>query len=299
VTVNPALDVRHVDLDGARIAYLDDGDGPPVLLFHGFPDLPTTFAPLALRLREAGYRTVSPWLRGFRPSEPRAFYDVGSLVADAIGLVEHLELEHLHVVGHDWGADIAYGLSGARPELVASTVALAVPHSCALGPNRRGSFEQLRLSFYMWLFQLEGLAEEVVRRDDCDFITKLWTEWSPGWDPPANHLSSVRETFQHADVLTAALSLYRCAFGTIGGDPRYESLRAAAEGKINVPTLLLLGEQDRCLLPEMAKGAEAAFSDEYQVATVDGCGHFLHLQRPEEIAERVLGWFTRFPIHEV
>jgi pimeloyl-ACP methyl ester carboxylesterase len=291
-----ATDVRYATVDGGRIAYLDAGDGPPVLLFHGFPDLPTGFAPLARLLGEAGYRTISPWLRGFWPSEPREFYDVGSLVADAIGVSEHLDLQRAHVIGHDWGADIAYGLSGARPDLVGATAVLGVPHTCALGPNRRRSFEQLRLSFYMWLFQLDGLAEEIVERNDFDFLARLWREWSPGWEPPAEHLASIRECFGHPGVVAAALGLYRAAFGTARSDSRHHRLRMAAEGEIVVPTLLLLGEHDRCLLPEMADGAEAAFSREYRAETLAGCGHFLHIERPSEVADRILAWFARSPI---
>jgi pimeloyl-ACP methyl ester carboxylesterase len=92
------------------------------------------------------------------------------------------------------------------------------------------------------------------------------------------------------------LGLYRAAFGSSGSDPRHEQLRAAAEGEITVPTLLLLGERDRCLLPEMAEGAEAAFRGEYRAETLAACGHFLHLERPKDVAARIRAWFARFPI---
>jgi pimeloyl-ACP methyl ester carboxylesterase len=280
-----------------EIAYLELGEGPPVFLYHGFPDIATAFLPVARDLAKAGYRCVIPWLRGYAPSALADYYDAGTLVADAIGLLAALELEQVHLVGHDWGGDVVYGLSAARPQLVASAVVLAVPHSRALRANRLADFEQLRLSFYQWLFQLD-FAEEVVSRDDFVFIRNLWREWSSGWIPPSDHLDEVIETLQRPGVLTAALTYYRTALGHARTDAGVEDLRKSSEGDISVPTLLLLGTRDRCLLPRMAQGAEGAFAGPYRSESLDA-GHFLHLERPHEVSKAAAAWFESYPIAAV
>ena len=104
-------------------------------LGHGFPDIATTFLPLMEHLVPAGYRCVAPWLRGYWPTDTARYYDEGTLLADAIALLEALELAPVFVIGHDWGADIAYGLATARPDLVHRVVAMAVPHTVPLRAN--------------------------------------------------------------------------------------------------------------------------------------------------------------------
>jgi pimeloyl-ACP methyl ester carboxylesterase len=281
--------VRANELD---VAYVESGSGPAVLLFHGFPDIATTFGPLIERIVQAGYRCVAPWLRGYWPTSPGRFYDEGSLVADAISLVERLNLAPVRVVGHDWGADVAYGLATARPDLVVSVVAMAVPHTRAIRANRRGDFDQLKRSWYAWMFQVPGLAEVVVPHDGWRFIRRLWTDWSPGWSPPPEHLDRVVEMLERPDVLTAAVAYYRALFDPGLRNPATRDLLAAVEiGPVTSPTLLLMGEKDGCVSPAMAAGSEVAFEGAYRVEVLGGCGHFLHLERPDDVASLVLEWF--------
>jgi pimeloyl-ACP methyl ester carboxylesterase len=285
---------KRTQAGDVEIAYLELGEGPAVFLYHGFPDIATAFLPVARDLAEAGYRCVIPWLRGYAPSALAGYYDAGTLVADAIGLLAALGLEQVHLVGHDWGGDVVYGLSAARPRLVASAVVLAVPHGRALRANRLADFEQLRLSFYQWLFQLD-FAEEVVSRNDFAFIKNLWREWSSGWVPPSDHLDQVIETLQRPGVLAAALAYYRAALGHPSTDAGAEDLRKSSQGDISVPTLLLLGTRDRCLLPRMAQGAERAFTGPYRSESL-GAGHFLHLEQPHEVSKAAAAWFGLYPI---
>jgi pimeloyl-ACP methyl ester carboxylesterase len=287
----PEPQPERVRVGDVELAYLEVGVGEPVLLFHGFPDVATTFLPLAERLGAAGFRCIAPWLRGYWPSSAGRHYDVGSLVGDALGLMDALGLDSARVVGHDWGADVAYGLCAVRPERTSAAVVLAVPHSAALGPNRLASFEQLQRSFHMWMFQLPGLAEQVVEANDFDFLRRLWADWSPGWDAPSSHLEEVLDCFRHDGVPTAALSYYRAVFDKTLSDPALEDVRSAAARPIEVPTLLLLGERDRCIALEMAAGAERAFRAEYAACTLPSCGHFPHLERPDEVAELAIDRF--------
>jgi pimeloyl-ACP methyl ester carboxylesterase len=285
---------RTVRAGGLDIGYLDAGEGRPVLLIHGFPDIATTFVPLMERLVAAGHRVVAPWLRGYWRTSTGRFYDEGTLAADAIAFLEALGIEELDAVGHDWGADVVYGLGAASPESVRTAVAMAVPHTVALRANRRRAYRQLQRSFYIWMFQVPGLAESVVPEDDWRFIRNLWRDWSPRWDPPEDHLRAVVDTLARPGVLTAALSYYRALFDPALRDPgRADLLTAVEAGPVRVPTLLLMGANDGCVGLEMAEGAEVAFEADYRLEVLEGVGHFMHLEDPDRVADLVLGWIGR------
>jgi pimeloyl-ACP methyl ester carboxylesterase len=289
---HPAL--RTVRAGGLDIGYLDEGRGPVILLVHGFPDIATTFVPLMERLAAAGHRVIAPWLRGYYPTTSGRFFDEGTLVADAIALLEALGIDRVDAVGHDWGADVVYGLGAVRSDSVRTAVAMAVPHTVALRANRRKAYRQLQRSFYVWMFQVSGLAETVVPEADWAFIRNLWRDWSPGWQPPEEHIRAVVETLSRPGVLAAVLSYYRALFDPGLRDPeRAELLAAVEEGPVRVPTLLLMGANDGCVGREMAEGAEAAFEADYRLESLGGVGHFLHLEKPDRVAGLVLRWIDR------
>ncbi len=264
-------------------------------MLHGFPDTATTFGPLIDLLSGEGYRCIAPWLRGYWPTGAGRYFDQGTLLADAIGLIDALGLGEVRVVGHDWGADIAYGLASATDLAVRSAVTLAIPHTTALRRNRAGNFEQLKRSFYIWLFLAGDFADDIVAAGDWDFIRALWHEWSPGWQVDESHLREVFDVFERDNGLRYPLAYYRALFDKQLQDPKLRHLRALVErGPVVAPTLLLMGERDGCVGTEMAAGAEAAFAGPYEAEILPGCGHFLHLEQPQEVGARIAGWFARY-----
>jgi len=143
-------------------------DGPPVVLLHGFPQLNTTWNAVIDRLVAQGYRCLAPNQRGYSPgARPphRRDYVVDELVADVVALIDEAELPKVHLVGHDWGATVAWAMAAQRPDRLATMTALSVPHPAAFLKSMTTSRQGLA-SWYMYAFQLPGIPERVLARGD-------------------------------------------------------------------------------------------------------------------------------------
>lgn len=273
---------KTVRANGIEFACFERGAGPLVLLLHGFPDTPHTFAGQMTALAEAGYRAVAPFMRGYPPSsapEDRD-YRVFRLGEDALALIEALGEARAAVVGHDWGAVAGYAAANMGPERVAKLVTAAVPHVRTLAP----SLGQLRRSWYMFFFQLRGIADRAVARHDFAFIDRLWRDWSPGWSFRPEDTAPVKAALAAPGGLEAALGYYR-ALLTSARDPRQ---RRAVFGKICVPTLTFAGVDDGCMGVDGFAGTPAGFTGPYELVRLSGAGHFMHRERPEAFNAKLL-----------
>ncbi len=189
------------------------GEGPLVLLLHGFPDNAGSFRHQLPALAEAGYRAVAVHIRGYEPSSQPADgdYRLTTLATDVAAFIEGLGADRAHLVGHDWGAGIGYTAAAMFPEQLMSLTTLAVPHAGRFLVEAFRHPRQLRLSSYMFFFQLRGVADYALARRDFAYIRRLWRRWSPGWQLPEDALEDVIETFRQPGVAKAALAYYRAA----------------------------------------------------------------------------------------
>src|SRR5919108_2913975 len=163
---------RRIPGDGVELDVLDEGEGAPVLLVHGFPDSSHLWRHQVPALTGAGLRAIAPDMRGFGASDrPEAVeaYRLGRAVADLLALLDALGIGRAHVVGHDWGAAVAWLLAAIHPDRVERLVAMSVGHPGA----RRRTIADREKAWYMLLFQFEGIAEELLRRDDW----ALFRDW--------------------------------------------------------------------------------------------------------------------------
>ncbi len=269
-------------------------DGVSVLLLHGWPDAPRGWEPLARRLQAGGYRTIAPYLRGSGPTQFRSQHTprVGAAVAlakDVIDLADALAIERFAVVGHDWGARIAYTLSALFPERITRTAALA------LGYQPRGvwkipSFAQSRRFWYQWFICTEG-GSEAVRKDPIGFARIQWDTWSPpGWFDDAEFDRSA-ESFTNPDWPAITLNAYRSRWRQgEDWDPRYDALqRSLAEvEEISIPTLMIQGVADNCDPPSESEGLDKFFTGGYRRVVLENIGHFPQREAPDLVADIVL-----------
>lgn len=279
--------------NGLRFAYLEAGEGPLVLLLHGFPDNARTWERQMPALAAAGYRVVAPFLRGYPPTEvPGAGYsDLATLATDVKCLIEELNAgQSCDLVGQDWGAAIGYATLAAYPESVRRAVILAVPHPAEVRRTIRKSPKHILRSFHWFLFQLPWLPEALCRANNYAFIELLWKLWSPDYDDRA-HVARIKRMLAQPGALRASLAYYRAMLRESMGDPALEEVRQRLGDPIAVPTRVLCGSRD--MRAEMLPRQGDLFASAYEWNLVEGAGHFLHREQPAEVNRLILDWLGR------
>lgn len=286
---------RQIDIaaNGLVFPVLHSGTGPLVLLLHGFPDSPTSFARQIAPLAAAGWQVAVPTMRGYAPSALPADgdYHVVRMVEDVLAIADSLGAPRFHLVGHDWGATIAYAIAARAPERVISLAALAVPHPQRFAEALTGNPAQLARSAY--LLAVQDLAMDAgILADGCAWLKARWRDWSPGWAPTADDVAELERCFGQPGVAGAALSWYRQALdGTSAAGAASQALLA---GPFLVPTLGLVGADDGCIGADVFAGAmqPTDFPAGLTVETLAGAGHFLHREQPDAVTDRLRAWLA-------
>ena len=276
-----------VNANSVEFSYVESGEGPLVLCFHGFPDNALTYRYLLPKLAEAGFRAVSVFMRGYAPTTapPDGRYQAAVLGEDALELIRALGYDSAIVIGHDWGALAGYSAATLGPERVSKLVTLGAAHA---GASLDHDFDYLRGTWHSYYFQLPA-AETTLPHNDFQFIADWWKNASPNWDIPSELLESVKETFRQPGVVRAAVEYYRHSINADLRDPaREETENRLAAGPITVPTLALHGTHDRPKRLESFEQMDRFFSGPLTKVVLTGTGHFLHLEEPEETARLVL-----------
>ncbi|MCH2173426.1 alpha/beta hydrolase [Myxococcota bacterium] len=282
--------------NGLEFSALARGTGPMVICLHGFPDTSRSFRHQMPVLAKSGYRVISPSLRGYEPaSQPSdGDYTMVRMAEDLIGWIDHLGNEPVHLVGHDWGGIIAYVAAALAPDRFHAIATLAVPHPNRLQSEGLRRFpSQLLNSWYMMFFQLRGVADLAVETRNWAMIEKLWRDWSPGWRVPAEEMEHLKATLSQPGVKSAALGYYRAMVGR--NTPGSLRTLELFETPIHVPTLAITGALDGCIDTRLydVTMKEEDFPGGLEVMRIEGVGHFLHQEHPEEINRILIDWLER------
>lgn len=278
----------ETEVNGLKLTCLQHGEGERgALLLHGFPDDAGSMRGLMERLAGEGYRCRAPYLRGYGPSGKPADgnYRLDAIAEDVIGLAEEFGTKPVLLIGHDWGAALAYIAATRRPDLFERIVTIAVPPLPAFERGLRRHPAQFRRSWYMLFFQLRGIADWVVRRNDFAFIDRLWRDWSPGWAYDPERMREVKASLSAAGSLKAALGYYR----------QNLSLRPQKHAPVPTPGLVMCGRNDGCVGVEIFEGLERDFSAPVQFEVIEDAGHFAHLEQPEAVWERIEAFLREAP----
>jgi pimeloyl-ACP methyl ester carboxylesterase len=281
-------ELHYLTANGIRFAYhqLGPQDGPLVLCLHGFPDSAQSYAQLLPQLAAAGYRAVAPYMRGYAPTglAPDGDYSTTALGQDVLALIDALGANNAAVIGHDWGAYAAYCAANLDASRIRKLVLMSVPH---IGGAVQ-SLRQLRRSWYIWFFQLSGLPERRVARDNYAFIDQLYRVWSPTWPVTENDLRPVKQALAAPGGLAAAIGYYRAMFR---GSSR--ASWALLSAKTTPPTLMLSGAIDGAVGAEVFGRSQEAFSGPFEFQLLPDIGHFPQREAPEDVGKRILAFLGR------
>jgi pimeloyl-ACP methyl ester carboxylesterase len=260
------------------IGIFDVGVGEPVLVLHGFPDHAAGMLPVAEAIAASGRRAIVAALPGYLPSEMPADGDVSvaSVTLDFLGVLDGLGVGRCSVVGHDWGASVAYQLGAEHASRIDRIVTLAVPHPSGYRIRRRILREQ-QTAVYAWLLAYAKTGPELAA--DPVWLTQLMQYWSPGLvrDDWADVLSLMADP----TVAAAVCRWYRC------------DLDADRDlGDVLVPATVIHGAQDGCIGPAVFIPTDERFVAGLHRITLPDVGHWLHLEQPDVVMPLILEGLT-------
>jgi len=290
VTLPPGATERFVVTNGVRLHVVEagPGDGPLVVLLHGFPEFWYGWRKQIGPLADAGFRQLVPDQRGYNTSDkPEAVsaYRLDALADDVVGLLDEAGRERALVVGHDWGAVVGWWLAMTRPDRVERLAVLNVPHPAVMRRHLLTNPRQLLRSWYIFLFQVPGLPEWWIARNDFRNGCRAMRTSRRGSVTDAD-LARYREAWAQPGALRGMVSWYRAALrspGTRGPGPR-----------VRVPTLMLWGARDTALGRgrEMAEPS-IALCDDGRLVFLEDATHFVQHDEPDRVNRELLAFLGR------
>jgi pimeloyl-ACP methyl ester carboxylesterase len=273
-----SADGRTIDVNGVPLYVAEHGAGQPVLLIHGWPDSGELWRHQVPALAGAGFRVIVPDLRGFgRSGRPPAVADymLPHSVADMTGVLDALGVESAHVVGHDWGAAVAWLTAMLAPGRVRRLVVLSVPHLAAPVTIR-----QREMAWYQLFFQF-GVAEESLRANDWALLREI----SRGDGDQERYLADL----SRPGALTASLNWYRANLAPRPPGPPGELPPVIA------PTLGIWSTGDHYLDGARMRASGELVAGPWRYEEIEGASHWIPLDAPEQLNELLLGWLTADP----
>jgi pimeloyl-ACP methyl ester carboxylesterase len=284
---------RFVAAGGGRFHVAELGEGPLVLLLHGFPQFWWAWRHQLVTLAAAGYRAVAMDLRGYGASDKTPHgYDTITSAADVASVVRSLGEQEATVVGHDWGAWVAWSMPGLEPRVTRAVAALSMPHPARMRSAVLRSSAQRRALRWLGPQQVPFWPERYLT--DPAYLRRILGAWGgPGW-PGAEEADRYATAMAIPFVAHSAAEYYRWL---VRSQPRRDGrrFRAGIAAPIGVPVLHLQGSQDRLVLPESATGNGRHVAAAYRFELVHGAGHFLPEERPEQVSDLLLTWLRALP----
>ena len=272
----------HINNLALHVVMAGSADGPLVLLLHGFPEFWYGWRRQIPALAAAGYHVWAPDQRGYnRSAKPRRVsdYDIDLLAQDVVGMIDASGRRQVHLVGHDWGAAVAWWVAGHYPERLASLTILNVPHLHVMKEAILHSPAQRRRSWYIYFFQLPWLPE-------LSLADRNWTNAARSLKGSSRRgtfsnddLAAYRQAWAQPGAMTGMLNWYRAAARSF--------FRLGNLGRIRVPTLMLWGAQDIALGRELAQPSIDQ-CDDGRLVYLEEASHWVQHEEPDRVNRLLL-----------
>ncbi len=273
--------MARIEANGLTFEVSEEGAGTPVVLLHGFPDTSALWRHQVAALTAAGFRTIAPDMRGRgrsdRPPEV-ADYALTKIVGDVTGIMDALGVQRAHVVGHDWGAAVAWLVAMLAPTRVDHLVVISVGAPGAAGPP---TLEALQKGWYRILFDMPGIAEDLIQRNDW-YLARTLLEGS------GENFETYIANLSEPGALTAALNWYRANVPVqrlIGPPPALPPVAA--------PTMGVFGTADVALTEDAMVKSASRVSGPWRYERLEGIGHFVPLDAAEQLNNLLLDFLPR------
>ena len=257
-------------------------DGPAVVLLHGFPEFWYGWRKQIAPLAEAGLRVIVPDQRGYNQSSKPPHvrdYRLQELTADVIAIADQIGRENILLVGHDWGAAVAWNTAMRYPGRIEKLAILNVPHPAVMLRFLKTNPRQMLRSWYMLFFQIPRLPELLCLRDGARTLLRTSR---PGTFSPED-LDRYREAWRQPGAVTAMINWYRALLREIPD-------RAAVETRVSVPTRILWGKQDRFLMSAMA-AESLKYCDHGELFEFPEATHWIQHEEPERVNQLLIEFF--------
>ena len=266
-------------------------DGPSLILLHGFPEFWYGWRRQIKPLAQAGFRVIVPDQRGYNLSDkPKgiASYSTDKLATDVIGLIDVLGHEKAYLAGHDWGAGVAWQTALSYPQRLEKLAILNVPHLDVMTRFLLSNFAQFRKSWYIYFFQIPGLPEWLLSRNNCANARRMLSASSnPGSFSEAD-LDEYAKAWRQPGALTGMINWYRAALRQ--GLASAWNRREATLRRIHVPTLILWGKNDVALSHAMAQPS-LDLCDEGRLIFFENATHWVQHDEAEAVTKHLLQFF--------
>jgi epoxide hydrolase 4 len=293
LTITETWQHKFIVTNGIRIHYVIQGEGPLIVLLHGFPEFWYSWRNQISFLAEHGYTVVAPDLRGYNETDkPRKGYDIPTLLRDIVGLIKGLGQQKAIIVGHDWGGVLAWTFAMRYPAITECLIVMNAPHPAAM-MREMYTPRQLRKSWYVFAFQIPWLPEYLLGRNNAHEIARTLRGAALQKSAfPHEVTARYQKAMSKPGAIHAAISYYRQLF------LHWPRSFKKYEVQIHVPTLLIWGEKDIALGIELTTGLERWVND-IQIKRIPDSGHWVQQERPEEVNHYMLHFLQSIDIPSI
>lgn len=275
-----------------KLHYVTQGEGPLMLMLHGFPEFWYSWRHQIPEFAQV-YKVVAVDLRGYNESDkPKELsaYSIKELILDIKGLIEGLGYDECVLVGHDWGGFIAWNFAYRYPQMLSKLIVLNLPHPTKFKQGL-GTIQQLLKSWYIFFFQLPFLPELYLQADDYRTVGEAFTKMAINKNTFSEaDLNAYKDAAAKRGALTAMVNYYRNLFPSLFATQQ-------TQGLLNVPTLMIWGENDLALGQELTYGTEEYVRD-FQIRYIPNCSHWVQQECPELVNQYIWEFLNAEPMGE-
>lgn len=281
---------EYKEVNGIKLHYVKAGQGPLVILLHGFPEFWYSWRNQIPALSEH-FTVVAPDMRGYGKSDkPKGVknYATKVIAKDIIELIESFGEKKAHIVAHDWGGGVAWTIAQFYPEYIDKLVVLNCPLPAILMKHFFTNFKQVKRSWYMFFFQIPWLPEWRMRKNLKVFFKRGLRGWAHNKDAFTDEdINRYVEAFQDPYALTAAVNYYRASFRSIF-DKEARKIRP-----METDTLVIWGEDDEALGKELTYGMEKYFKNNFEIKYISDCSHWVQHEYPDLVNGYILDFLRK------